>query len=67
MSGLVDTTYLASKVSPSHSLSTGFDDLGFVAIKHWHTVFFAVDAPRNALTFKLGEGECIFTPQMDLF
>lgn len=57
MSGLVDTTYLASKVSPSHSLSTGFDDLGFVAIKHWHTVFFAVDAPRNALTFKLGEGE----------
>ena len=43
MGGLVDSTHLASKLSPSHSLSTGFDELGFMQIKHWHTVFMRID------------------------
>ena len=36
MGGLADTTYMASKISPSHSISMGFDELGFTVAKN-HT------------------------------
>jgi hypothetical protein len=52
--GIVDTTYMASKVSPSHSISMGFDELNFTTIRHWHTVRMKVDPDRQTLLYKLG-------------
>lgn len=50
---LVNTDYMASKISPSHSISLGLDELGFTIIRHWHAIFLHIDTLTHSLYMKI--------------
>ena len=50
---LVNTDYMASKISPSHSISLGLDELGFTVIRHWHAIFLHIDTLTHSLYMKI--------------